>query len=75
MPIQIEPKRCVIEIESWEDKVKIPDKKSTLGKRNIHRPSMTMKEREIQKKLLDIAKAEKMKGEDIKVKLKKKNRN
>lgn len=65
---KVGPKKCVIEMNSWEDKMKILRGKSVLkGKQIYIEPEMTVKEREIQKIIRDTARKEREGGARVKV--------
>lgn len=65
---KIGPKRCILEMDRWEDKLTILKEKAKLKGKNIYIDSeLTHKEREIQKKIRDIAREEKRKGIKVRV--------
>lgn len=69
---KVSMKKCIAEMEKWEDKVEILKNKGKLNGKEIYIDSeMTLKEREIQKKIRDYAKEVKSKGARVKVRFQK----
>jgi len=65
---KIGPSKCILEMNEWTDKVKILKEKGRLrGKHMFIDSELTLKEREIQKKIRDVAREERKKGIRVKV--------
>lgn len=65
---KLSPKRYIVEMNKWEDKIMLLKEKVRLRGSDIYLESeLTLKEREIQKKIRDIAREEKKKGAVVRV--------